>query len=59
VDKLFKDIEAHLQDNADLTRQASNGWVRVLHFGERYGTPYSRKVGQAFLDKLKAAAPSK
>jgi len=57
VDKLFKDIEAHIQGNADLTRQASNGWVRVLHFGERYGTPYSRKVGQAFLDKLKSTAP--
>jgi hypothetical protein len=56
VDKLFKDIETHLQGNADLTRQASNGWVRVLHFGERYGTAYSRKLGQEFLDKLKAAA---
>lgn len=57
VDKLFKEIEAHIQGNADLTRQASNGWVRVLHFGERYGTPYSRKLGQTFLDKLKSPAP--
>ena len=57
VDKLSKDIEAHIQGNAELTRQASNGWVRVLHFGERYGTAYSRKVGQTFLDKLKAGAP--
>jgi hypothetical protein len=57
VDKLSKDIEAHIQGNADLTRQASNGWVRVLHFGDRYGTPYSRKVGQTFLDKLKSTAP--
>lgn len=58
VDKLFKDIETHIQGNADLTRQASNGWVRVLHFGEHYGTPHSRKLGQEFLDKLKANAPS-
>lgn len=57
VDKLFKEIEAHIQGNADLIRQASNGWVRVLHFGEHYGTPYSRKSGQAFLDKLKSASP--
>ena len=57
VDKLFKDIEAYIQGNADLTRQASNGWVRVLHFGERYGTPHSRKLGQGFLDKLKSAPP--
>jgi hypothetical protein len=57
VDKLSKDFEAHIQGNADLTRQASNGWVRVLHFGERYGTPYSRKVGQKFLEGLKPATP--
>jgi hypothetical protein len=57
VDKLSKEIEEHIQGNADLTRQASNGWVRVLHFGERYGTPHSRKVGQVFLDRLKSAAP--
>jgi hypothetical protein len=57
VDKLLKEIEAHIQGNAELTRQASNGWVRVLHFGDHYGTPYSRKVAQAFLDKLKSATP--
>jgi hypothetical protein len=49
VDRLRKDIEAHIEGNADLTRQASNGWVRVLHFGDRYGTPYARKVGQTML----------
>ena len=54
VGKLFKDLEAHIKGNAELTRQASNGWARVLHFGDRYGTPYSRKVGQAMLDRLKS-----
>jgi hypothetical protein len=58
VDHLFKDIEAHIQGNADLTRQASNGWVRVLHFGDHYGTPYSRKLSQSFLDRLKSGAPT-
>jgi len=57
IDKLANDIEAHIQGDADLTRQASNGWVRVLHFGERYGTPHSRKVGQKFLEGLKAPTP--
>jgi hypothetical protein len=59
VDRLRKDIEAYIQGNAELTRQASNGWVRVLHFGDRYGTPYSRKIGQTMLDGMKPAAPPK
>ncbi len=58
VDKLMTEIDAHIQGNPELTRQAIDGWTRVLHFGDRYGTPYSRKVGQAFLDRLKSAAPS-
>lgn len=57
VDNVLKEVETHIQGNADLTRQASNGWVRVLYFGDRYGTPYSRKVGQAFLDRIISAAP--
>ncbi|MSU35163.1 MAG: hypothetical protein EXS36_08615 [Pedosphaera sp.] len=57
VDKFMTEVETHIQGNANLTRQAMDGWTRVLHFSDRYGTPYSRKVGQAFLDKLKAAAP--
>jgi hypothetical protein len=57
VDKLMAEIEAYIKDDAGLTRQALDGWTRVLHFGDHYGTAYSRKVGQAFLDKLKAAAP--
>jgi hypothetical protein len=56
---LRKDIEAYIQGDAELTRQASNGWVRVLHFGDRYGTPYSRTIGQTMLDGMKPAAPPK
>jgi hypothetical protein len=56
VDKLIQEMEAHIQGNADLTLQASNGWVRVLHFGDHYGTPHARKLGQAMLDKIKSAA---
>ncbi len=53
VDRVLAEVKAHIKDNADLTKQAADGWTRVLHFGDRYGTPYARKVGQEFLDSLK------
>ena len=54
VDRVLAEVKAHIAGNADLKKQALDGWTRVLHFGERYGTPYSRKVGQQLLDELKA-----
>lgn len=53
VDLKLKEVEAHIQGHADLTQQAIDGWTRVLHFGDRYGTEYSRKVGSEFLARLK------
>lgn len=53
VDRVLAEVKTHIAGNADLKKQAINGWTRVLHFGERYGTVYSRKVGQEFLDGLK------
>jgi hypothetical protein len=53
VDKLFAQMKEHIQGNPDLTKQAMDGWVRVLHFGDRYGTPHSRKIGREFLDSSK------
>lgn len=52
VDRVLADVKAHIKDNADLTKQAADGWTRALHF-EHYGTPYARKVGREFLDQLK------
>lgn len=52
VDRVLADVKAHIEGNADLTRQALDGWTRVMHF-ENYGTPHARKVGQEFLDKLR------
>ena len=52
VDRVLADVKAHLKDNADLTKQAADGWSCVLHF-EKYGTPYARKVGKEFLDSVK------
>lgn len=54
VDKTLTEVKAYIQGDADLTRQAIDGWTRVLHFGDRYGTEYSRKVGREFLQALKS-----
>jgi hypothetical protein len=53
VDKVLAEVKEHIKDNADLRKQAADGWTRVLHFGDTYGTEYSRKVGRAFLEELK------
>jgi hypothetical protein len=53
VDAVLAEVRAHIKDSADLKQQAIDGWTRVLHFGDTYGTEYSRKVGRAFLDELK------
>ena len=53
VDRVLNEVKAHIKDNPDLKQQAIDGWTRVLHFGDRYGTPYSRKVGAEFLASLK------
>jgi hypothetical protein len=52
VDRVLGEVRAHIQGNAELRQQAIDGWVRVLHFGDRYGTEYSRKVGREFLAQL-------
>ncbi|HEV7406236.1 MAG TPA: hypothetical protein VGO11_25030 [Chthoniobacteraceae bacterium] len=54
ADRVLAEVKAHIAGNADLKKQALDGWTRVLHFGDAYGTPYSRKIGQEFLDGLKA-----
>ena len=53
VDRVLAEVREHIKDNADLTKQAADGWTRVLHFGDRYGTPYARKAGREFLDQIK------
>ena len=52
VDRVLEEVKAHIKDDAGLRKQAIDGWVRVLHFGDRYGTDYSRKVGAEFLQGL-------
>jgi hypothetical protein len=56
VDKLLVEMENHIKDSPELRTQAIDGWTRVLHFGDQYGTAYSRKVGRELLDRLKGNA---
>lgn len=53
VDAVLAEVRAHIKDSADLKQQAIDGWTRVLHFGDQYGTEYARITGKAFLDELK------
>ena len=52
VDAVLAETRAHIKDNADLKKQAIDGWTRVLHF-DHYGTEYARKTGKVFLEELK------
>ncbi len=52
TDRILVDVKARIQDQPDLKKQAIDGWTRVLHFGDRYGNEYSRKIGREFLDQL-------
>ena len=53
VDRVLGEVKASIKDDPALTQQAIDGWTRVLHFGDRYGTPYARKAGAEFLETLK------
>jgi hypothetical protein len=53
VDAVLKEVRALIAGNDDLRRQAIDGWTRILHFGDRYGTDYAREQGRAFLAGLK------
>jgi hypothetical protein len=56
VDAVLDEVRAHIGDDVALRRQAIDGWTRILHFGDRYGTPYARRTGQAFLEELQRTA---
>lgn len=52
VDKALAEVEAYVKGNPDLTRQAIDGWIRVLAIP--YGTAYAQAAGKTFVDKLKS-----
>jgi hypothetical protein len=51
VDRILAEVEEYVRGNENLTRQAIDGWTRVLHL--KYGTEYAQKTGQTWLEKLK------
>jgi hypothetical protein len=54
IDKLRSQIEAHIKDNPDLQKQTADGWARVLHFGDHYGTEYARSAAKEMMGKYAA-----
>ena len=54
VDRVLTSVRTHVKGSPELEKQAFDGWTRVLHFGDRYGTEYARKVGRELLDELKS-----
>jgi hypothetical protein len=53
VDQVLAEVKTYIKGNDDLRKQAADGWTRILHFGDRYGTPYARRKGAEFLEELK------
>lgn len=51
VDEVLKEVREYVSGKPDLTRQAIDGWVRVLYL--KYGTPYAQTAGKTFVDNLK------
>jgi hypothetical protein len=51
VDKVLADVKEYIRGSEDLTRQAIDGWTRVLHL--KYGTEYAQKAGRTWLEQLK------
>lgn len=51
VDQVLKDVEEYIKGKPDLTRQAADGWTRVLYL--KYGTEYAQKTGKTFVERLK------
>ena len=52
ADAILAEVKEYIGKNPELRKQAADGWTRVLHFGDRYGTEYSRKIGSEFLKSL-------
>lgn len=51
VDEVLKEVAEYIKDKPELTKQAQEGWIRVLHL--KYGTAYAQAAGQKFVESLK------
>lgn len=52
IDRLVLAIRDYIKDDEDLTQQTIEGWKRILHFKDRYGTPYAVQEGEKLLKDL-------
>ena len=53
VNRVFEEVRSYVKGDVALRQQAIDGWTRVLHFQDRYGTPYARQKGAELLLELK------
>ncbi|MBT5928049.1 MAG: hypothetical protein HOH33_15690 [Verrucomicrobia bacterium] len=51
MNTVLDQVKAYIKDDTDLTKQAMNGWIRVLHV--KYGTDYAQTQGATFVSELK------
>ncbi len=51
VDRILKEVDEYVKGKADLTKQAYDGWIRVLAL--KYGTEYAQKTGTTFVERWK------
>lgn len=54
ADAILSEVREYVGKDPELRRQAIDGWTRVLHFGDRYGTEHSRRIGAEFLKSLQS-----
>lgn len=57
VDQVLGQVREYVKGNDDLTKQAIDGWRRVL--AVKYGTEYAQKEGLNFVKELRKQAESK
>ena len=53
VNQVLQEVRGYVKGNDDLRKQAIDGWTRILHFKDRYGTAYAREKGAELLEELK------
>lgn len=51
VGRLVGEVETYVKGNPDLTRQAIDGWTRVIYL--KYGTDHAQAQGRAMVERLR------
>jgi hypothetical protein len=53
INEILAQVRKHIAEDDALKKQAFDGWTRILHFGDRYGTDYARQQGRLLLKELR------